>query len=145
MLNPNDHTLSGLVRLHAELGRKISENRREAATLAQAMKHVEAVIRLLDADFNIKQIAAKRRYKGNAWFRRGTMFRMALDVLRKTAAPLTAREIVAAMLRAKGVAELPHRQRRSLSSAVQSSLRNNEGKTVERVGEGVPRRWLLLS
>jgi len=55
MLNPNDHTLSGLVRLHAELGRKISENRREAATLAQAMKHVEAVIRLLDADFNISK------------------------------------------------------------------------------------------
>jgi hypothetical protein len=103
------------------------------------------VIRLLDADFNVKQIAAKRRYKGNAWFRCGTMFRMALDVLRKAAAPLTAQEIVAAMLRVKGVAELPHGQLRSLSSAVQSSLRNNEGKTVERIGDGVPRRWKIAS
>ena len=38
------------------------------------MQHVEAVIRLFDPNFNVRRIAVRRRYKGNAWFRRGTIF-----------------------------------------------------------------------
>jgi hypothetical protein len=37
-----------LERLHAELGGKILENRQEHANLAEQMRHVEAVIKLLE-------------------------------------------------------------------------------------------------
>jgi hypothetical protein len=37
-----------LVQLHAELGGKILDNKREANRLRLAMKHVEAVLKLLD-------------------------------------------------------------------------------------------------
>ncbi len=57
------------------------------------MKHVEAVIRLFDPAYDTRRISVRRRYKGNPWFKRGTLVRHALDVLRKAQGPLTAREI----------------------------------------------------
>ena len=60
-----------LVRLHADLGGKILENRKEAKRLAEAMQHVEAVIRLFDPA--VGRIAARRRYKGNGIFSLGEL------------------------------------------------------------------------
>jgi hypothetical protein len=35
------------------------------------MKHVEAVLKMFDPEFNARAIAAKRRVTGNPWFKRG--------------------------------------------------------------------------
>jgi hypothetical protein len=66
------------------------------------MKHVEAVMRLFDPAYNVRSIAVRRRYKGNAWFKRGTILRHALDVLRKAQGPLTARGITERMPTGQG-------------------------------------------
>jgi hypothetical protein len=47
------------------------------------MMQVEAVVKMLQPGFNIASIAAKRRNKSNPWFKRGTLFRSAVDVLRR--------------------------------------------------------------
>jgi|NGEPerStandDraft_6_1074524.scaffolds.fasta_scaffold272314_2 hypothetical protein len=57
------------------------------------MMQVEAVVKMLQPGFNVAGIAAKRRNKSNPWFKRGTLFRSAVDVLRRAATPMTAREI----------------------------------------------------
>jgi hypothetical protein len=132
-----------LVRLHADLGGRILENRKEAKRLAEAMQHVEAVIRLFDPAYNVTRIAARRRYKGNGIFKRGTILRHALDVLRKTQGPLTAREITQRMLAARSVAAPAPKAMRSLIASVQTSLQLHNGKTVKRVGEGMPGRWTV--
>ena len=54
-----------LFRLHADLGGRILENRKEAKCLAESMKHVEAVIRLFDPAYEVRRITVRRRYKGN--------------------------------------------------------------------------------
>jgi hypothetical protein len=69
------------------------------------------------------------------------MYRSALDVLRKATEPLTAREIVLAMLAAKGIAEATPKQIRDVVCGVQSSLANHAGRSVDRLGEGMPKRW----
>jgi hypothetical protein len=46
------------------------------------MTNVEKVIKLFDAAFNVRSIAAKRRYRTRQHFKRGTVFNTALDVLR---------------------------------------------------------------
>jgi hypothetical protein len=51
----------------------------------------EAVVKMLQPGFNVAAIAAKRRNKSNPWFKRGTLFRSAVDVLRRASAPMTAR------------------------------------------------------
>jgi hypothetical protein len=91
--SPDHPAVDYLVRLHADLGGKIWENKREAERFAEAMKHVEAVIKLFDPDFNVRRISVRRRYKGNPWFKRGTLFRHAVDALRKAKGPMTARQI----------------------------------------------------
>jgi hypothetical protein len=60
--------------------------KRQAEQLAADAKAVEAVIRMFDAEFNARTVAARRRVTGNPWFKRGTLFRAALDVLRTATA-----------------------------------------------------------
>ena len=55
--------VDALKRLHAELGGKIEDNKREAERLRRDMLHVEAVLKMLRPDFDLKSIAARRRYK----------------------------------------------------------------------------------
>lgn len=132
-----------LARLHADIGGRLLDNRKEAKRLIEDMKHVEAVLRMYDPDYNVAAIIGRRRINGNPWFKRGTLYRCALDTLRTAAKPLTARELVIAMLAAKGIKNAPAARVRSLRGGVTNSLRNNEGKTVECVGEGSPMRWRL--
>ncbi len=61
------------------MGGKILDNRQEAERLGEQMMHVEAV--MLDPGYNLNRIAVKRR-QANRWFKRGTLYRKALDVLR---------------------------------------------------------------
>jgi len=131
-----------LERLHGELGGKILENRQEAESLSEQMQHVEAVIKMLDPGYNLARIAIKRR-TANPWFKRGTLYRKALDVLRTAEPPMTATEIVQAVLAANKGTNADPKAVQVLSQAILASLRNHDGKGVQRVGEGVPARWRL--
>jgi hypothetical protein len=73
-----------LERLHAELGGQVLQNKKEAKRLAQAMVHVEAVLKMLEPGYDVRPIAVRRR-KPNPWFKRGTVFRHALDAIRTAA------------------------------------------------------------
>jgi hypothetical protein len=128
-----------LLKLHAELGGKIIENRKEAERLRQAMRHVEAVLKLLDPSYSLRSIAVRRR-KVNPWFKRGTLLRHALDVLRTADKPLTTREVVLRMLAAKGVTNASGKQIHDLFGGVQAALRTYKGATVSNSGQS-PARW----
>ena len=84
-------------RLHSDLGGQTLENKTEALRVAESMRHVEAVIKVLDPTFNLRRIALKRR-QPNPWFKRGTVYRRAVDALRTAEQPLTAREIAERVL-----------------------------------------------
>jgi hypothetical protein len=138
----NSQTLCALRRLHAEIGGKIIDSRKNTKRLRGDKRHVAAVIRMFSPGYDLKAIAARRTYKANPWFKRGTPFRSALDVMRKTAEPLTVRQIVDRMLAAKGIANPRIDQVRCLQSAVLVSLQNRKGKGLI-VGEGAPAKWRL--
>src|SRR5437588_4517015 len=92
-----------LERLHAELGGKILENKQEHENLAGQMRHVEAVIKMLDPSYSLGAMSVKRR-QPNPWFKRGTVYRRAVDALRTAEQPLTAREIAERVLAAANIA-----------------------------------------
>ena len=139
-----DHkpAMYALLKLHADLGGQLLENKKERLRLEQSMRHVEAVMKLLEPGYNVRPIAVRRR-KPNPWFKRGTVFRHALDVLRTAKQPLTAREITLQMLTTKGVANASAKATRNLIGSVQSSLQNHDGGMVARHGEGMPARWSM--
>jgi hypothetical protein len=78
---PTTRATSALEQLRAELAGKLQTNKRETQRLTQAMKHVEAVLKLLQPGYNVATIAVRRR-KSNPWFKRGTALRHVLEVLR---------------------------------------------------------------
>src|SRR5438132_10717062 len=123
-----------LERLHAELGGKILENKQEHENLAGQMRHVEAVIKMLDPSYSLRAISVKRR-QPNPWFKRGTVYRRAVDVLRVATEPLTAREIAERVLVAASVTKPNKSALADLIGTINSSLRNHDGKGVRRVNE----------
>ena len=137
------HALFALRRLHAEIGGKILDNRKAAKRLREDKKHVAAVIKMFSPGYDLRAIPARRQYAANAWFRRGTLFRTALDVMRVADKPLTVRQIVERMMEAKGIVGARKDQVRGLQAAVLASLRHRKGKSIETVGEGVPARWRI--
>lgn len=131
--------LHALKQLHAELAGKLIESGKEAARLRQAMKQVEAVMKLLEPSYNLRKIAVRRR-KPNPWFKRGTIFRRALDVLRTAEGPLTARQIAEGMIAARGITNTSAKSVRDLAGSVNVSLQNHDGGAVIRRGDGTPAR-----
>jgi hypothetical protein len=77
--------------LHAEMAGKLLAKKREAIRLWTATMQIEAVVKMLQPGFT--SIAAKRRNKSNPWFKRGTLFRSAVDVMRRAGEPMTARRL----------------------------------------------------
>ena len=126
--------------LHAELAGKLLANKREAIRLRTAMLQVEAVVKILEPGFNVARIAAKRRNKSNPWFKRGTLFRSAVDVMRRAGTPMTAREIAEALIAGKAP-QATRKQAIDLQAAILAAMRKRNGGTV--VGEGAPARWRL--
>ena len=126
--------------LHAELAGKLLANKREAIRLRTAMLQVEAVVKMLEPGFNVARIAKKRRNKSNPWFKRGTLFRSAVDVMRRAGTPMTAREIAEALIAGKAP-QATRKQAIDLQAAILAAMRKRNGGTV--VGEGAPARWRL--
>jgi hypothetical protein len=131
-----------LERLHAELAGKVLENKKEAQRLHKAMVHVEEVLKLLQPGYNVRPISIRRR-KPNPWFKRGTLFRAALDILRAAEKPIASREIVTRLLAAKGIANPSRHDRAALEGGIYASLRNHKRGLVERVNEGLPALWKI--
>ncbi len=129
-----------LSQLHAELAGKLKDNKRAAVKIRKSMMQVEAVLQMLQPGFNVAGIAAKRRNKSNPWFKRGTLFRSAVDVLRRAEAPMTAREIAQTLIAGKA-AQATRKQALDLQAAILVALRKRNGGAV--VGEGAPMRWRL--
>jgi hypothetical protein len=84
-----------------------------------------------------------KRRKPNAWFKRGTVYRRAVDVLRTATEPLTAREIAGRVLASANVIKPNKAALADLTGTILASLRNHKRKGVERANEGAPARWRL--
>ena len=134
--------IATLERLHMELGGKLLENRQMAQELGEQMLHIEAVIKMLDPAFNLARITVKRR-KANGWFKRGTLYRKALDVLRTAEQPMTATDIARKMLEAHNVKNAGKTEAQIVAQGILRGLLSHNGKGVQNVAEGKPAKWKL--
>lgn len=143
--SPQHPAVPYLVRLHADLGGRIDANRREAERLADAMQHVEAVIRLFDPGYDVRRISARRRNRENPWYKRGHMYRSVLDALRNASEPLTTKAIARHMLVARGIAEPSADDVRYLEAGVRSCLAGRLADHVCRDNVTPLARWRLIA
>ena len=129
-----------LERLHAELGGKILENKQEHENLAGQMRHIEAVIKMLDPSYSLRAISVKRR-RPNPWFKRGTDYRRAEDGYGT---------VDGAGDRGAGIGGCQGRQPQKSSRGRPYRKRlgipaESQGKGIERTNEGSPVRWRLAT
>jgi hypothetical protein len=130
--------------LHAELAGKIANAQREVKRLRLSIFQVEAVMKMLSPEVNLRLIAPKRRNVGNPWYKRGTLHRAVVDVLRRAHEPMTADAICAVLLKGK-LPEPSRLQENNLQSAILAGLRKRDGKGIEKIGHGRPQRWRLAT
>src|SRR6185312_398015 len=140
MIEHATYAVHALNRLHAELGERIRENAREARKLRTDMKHVEAVMKLLNPDLNLATIAPRRRYRVNPPWRRRHMFGEIAKVMREAAAPMTAQEI-ATVLASNYKMVLEKTKMNALASNVTQALKHR-GDSVKGDGKR-PQRWVI--
>ena len=139
---PTTQATFTLLQLHAELGGKIIDNKKEATRLADSMRHVEAVLKMLDPSFSARGISVRRR-KPNRHFKRGTIFRAVLEILKVADEPVATSEIVRRLFVAKGVTDQSPDDTRVLFGGVQASLRNHRGGSILAHTDGRAVRWSL--
>jgi hypothetical protein len=132
-----------LLRLHAELSGKVLKKRREAKRLRRDIERVQAVIRMLEPGINIRSVAIEKR-QPNPWFKHGTLFRLAREVMRSTGRPLSSREITLALLAQRGVTDASREAVNDLVCSVERSLVYHRGRSVEAVGSR-PVHWAIRS
>ena len=139
------HLLTGLIRLHAELGRELGYKEEEAQKVRENMRLVESVIKLVEPDYDARQIVYLRRHKPNMVVKkRAHLSRHALDVLRRAERPLMVAEIADIMAQERGLTDLSVEDRDRLRNSVYCWLRDNDGKLVTKHGR-YPSRWELVS
>jgi hypothetical protein len=131
--------IHALERLHMELGGQILETRQRAQELSEQMRHVEAVIKMLDPTYNLARIAVKRR-TANRWSSVAPLYRRALDVLRTAEQPMMAMDVAWKVFEAAYVKDADNGGAKTVALGIQHSLKNHVGKGVERVSEASPAR-----
>jgi hypothetical protein len=119
MKRPNIYAKHALLEMHATLAGEMQKSNEHFFKLVKQMREIESVIKMVDPYFKINRIAV-RRMQPSGWFKRGTVTRTCLDVLRQAGRPLTVREIMDAALISKG-----HRQLRWPISTY-SSIKTDE-------------------
>jgi hypothetical protein len=126
-----------LLRLHADLTRKLETSRHDHPSLQIDIWHVDATIRLLQPGV---KIGGGRN--PNPWFKHSTLFRGAIDVLKTAGRPLSAPEITIALLQQRGVTDADPAAVYDLRRSVERSLVYSRGRTIEAVGRW-PVHWKL--
>ncbi len=117
--NGNRYALHALRERRAAIDGELHQCEQRLRHLREMLGHLDATLSLFDPDGNPKAIKAKRPYKRVKLFGAGKFNRVILDAMRKGDRPMTALEIVAAV-----VAELKFREdaAKGMKSRVRSSL-----------------------
>src|SRR5689334_23358801 len=94
--------LSALIEKGAELAGDIRALEDQLEQRRSDILHLDAVIRLMDPEFQPDSIVAKRKRQRREWFGNGELLRSVLETLRCAAEPLTAKEVALAVMERKG-------------------------------------------
>ena len=124
------------MRVHLDLTRKLARPGFERPSVRIDLWHVECVIRIFEPNSTVGY-----RRKPNPWFKHGTLFRSAVEVLRRAGRPMHSREIVHALIEWKGI-KPDMLSVADLIRSVERSFRYHRGGKIVAVGAR-PVHWKL--
>jgi hypothetical protein len=97
------HVVSALRTKRAEIAGHVHDLEKKIATWRARLASIDESIRIFSPDIDPEAIPAKRTYRRSRYFARGEFARLCLETLRKAQGPLTTAQIVASVVRVKGL------------------------------------------
>jgi hypothetical protein len=132
----NTFVLTGLVRKRSELAGAIENVQADLHRMIGELEHLDATIRLFDADYQVEAIKPKTFRPPDNWSKRGEMTRIILDVLRQAAEPLTTRDIAYQLMRERALDTADLNLLRLMTKRCGVALRGQRNKGVVASSEG---------
>jgi hypothetical protein len=96
-----------LIAKRAEIQGYIQELETKARRWRARLAHVDATLTIFSPDTDPEAILPKRQYRRSQYFRGGEFARLCLDVLREASAPISTAEVIAGVIKAKGLPDDP--------------------------------------
>jgi len=126
------HVISALSNKRAELAGIVSQLERQLAQQQANLAHLDATMRLFDANIRPDKIHPKQRRARSIWFRPGECLRRIYDALREAAHPMTTHQLAERIIRVKALPIADDRQRALVRKTILGSL-NRAKETIVRV------------
>lgn len=137
----NKYALAALKDKRATLAGEVALLKKQIAAKTDQLAHVDATIKVFDPSYDGMSIRPKRVRQRVRLFKQGELGRLILDALRRAGKPVTAPEIVTAVLAAQGHGE---DSRRALAPRIRGNLAYLQGrKIVTKEGNGTGATWVL--
>jgi uncharacterized coiled-coil protein SlyX len=127
----------------SELADAIAELERQVDRQRADLGHVDATIRLFDPSIEDEPSRSTTPRAHNNWFRPGECRRRIYDVLREATEPMTTRDVVAGVMKAKGLPGEDARTRELVHKTVLCSL-NRARDTIERSEAAGVTAWRVI-
>jgi hypothetical protein len=102
LTKPLPHVVTGLIEKRREIAGRIESLQGQMRQAVADLDHIEAALRIVKPDLDLEEVMPRPVPPPHAAFK-GEVTRIMLDTLRRTAKPLTTREITAALMRERGL------------------------------------------
>ena len=137
------HIIGALSNKRAELAGIVRQLEQQLVRQRANLAHLDATMRLFDAEIQPKDIRPKQQRTRNAWFRPGECLRLIYDELREAAQPMTTRELAERIMRRKAMPAADDQHRELVQKTLLGSL-NRAKQTIARVETAGVVRWQLI-
>ena len=143
-MDTSNPVLHGLLRKRQEIADKLEVAQSQVRQLVLDIDAVDSTIRLFHPDVEIGVVRIKPVVRRHAALRHESS-RIVFGVLREASGPMTTREIVRAVMEARGMNTADHAMMQTMVLRMASTLRKlkNRGKLAADKQDGKNQRWGL--
>ncbi len=140
-----EHVITGLLRKRQLIADELDAAQNKVRLLVQAIDAVDATIKLFQPDMEIGIVRVRPTPRRHAAFR-GESSRMILNMLREAGGPMTTRDIVLAIMQARGLNTADKPMHETMRMRVSASLRGmrDRGSVLSGEGHGASLLWRLI-
>jgi len=145
-MDTSNPVLHGLLRKRQEIADKLELTQGQVRQLVLDIDAVDSTIRLFHPDVEIGVVRIKPVPRRHAAVRHESS-RIIFGVLREATGPMTTREIVRAVMEARGMSTADHAMVQTMVLRMASTLRKlkNRGKLAADKQDGRDQRWRLAT
>lgn len=131
----NEHVITGLLRKRQSIADELDAAQNKTRLLIQAIDAVDATIKLFQPDMDIGIVRVRPTPRRHTAFR-GESSRMILNMLREAGAPMTTRDLVLAVMTARGLNATDKVMHETMRLRVGASLRGMRDRKILISGDG---------